>query len=306
VNWVFFTLLGAVGQTARNAMQRGLTPRLGALGATLVRFLFGFPFALLFLAAVLAWTHAALPTINRDFVLWIFLGALTQIGGTALMLMTMEQRSFVVTTAYLKTEPVLVALMGLAFLGDPLTVAMALAIFVAMAGVALISVKPEALKSEVLAGGMKPALLGLSSAALFAASAIGYRGAILSLHQASFVLGATFSLAAGLTLQTLLLLAWLLLFKRNTLKSLVALWRPSLLAGFSGAAASQCWFLAFALATAASVRTLALVEVLFAQGVTHFIFRQKTSLREAAGIALLLAGAVLIVWAASDSVAPPR
>ena len=133
------------------------------------------------------------------------LGALTQIGGTALMLMTMEQRSFVVTIAYLKTEPVLVALMGLLFLRDPLTPAMALAILIAMAGVALISVKPEA-----LTGGMKPALLGLSSAALFAASAIGYRGAILSLHQTGFVLAATFSLAAGLTLQTVLLLAWLL------------------------------------------------------------------------------------------------
>ena len=296
MNWVGFTLLGAAGQTARNAMQRELTPRLGALGATLVRFLFGFPFALLFLGAVLAWSRAALPPINRDFALWILLGALTQIGGTALMLMTMEQRSFVVTVAYLKTEPVLVALMGLAFLGDPLTLAMALAILVAMAGVALISIKPES-----LAGGMKPALLGLSSAALFAASAIGYRGAILSLHQAGFVLGATFSLAAGLSLQTLLLMAWLMLFKRDALKQLAALWRPSLLAGFSGAAASQCWFLAFALASAASVRTLALVEVLFAQGVTHFLFRQRTSWREAAGIALLLAGAILIVWASPKS-----
>lgn len=291
MNWVLFTLLGAAGQTARNAMQRGLTPRLGALGATLVRFLFGFPFALLFLAVVLGWSGAALPAINRDFALWTLLGALTQIGGTALMLMTMEQRSFVVTTAYLKTEPVLVALMGLLFLGDPLTAAMAAAILIAMAGVALISVKPEA-----LTGGLKPALLGLSSAALFAASAIGYRGAILSLHQTSFVLGASFSLAAGLTVQTLLLLAWLILFNRATLKAILALWRPSLLAGFSGAAASQCWFLAFALATAASVRTLALVEVLFAQGVTHFVFRQKTTFREVAGIALLLAGAILIVW----------
>ena len=54
--------------------------------------------------------------------------------------------------------------------------------------------------------------------------------------------------------------------------------------------------MAFALASAASVRTLALVEILFAQGVTHFLFRQKTSWREAAGIVLLLAGAVLIVW----------
>jgi len=289
--WVAFTLLGAVGQTARNTMQRELTPSLGALGATLVRFLFGFPFALLFLAAVLAWTHAALPAINRDFALWILLGALTQIGATALMLMTMEQRSFVVTIAYLKTEPVLVALMGMVFLSDPLTAAMALAILTAMAGVALISVKPEA-----LTGGLRPALLGLSSAALFAASAIGYRGAILALHQVSFVLGATFSLAVGLSLQTLLLLVWLVFFNRRILAALARLWKPSLLAGFSGAAASQCWFLAFALASAASVRTLALVEILFAQGVTHFFFRQKTSLREASGIVLLLAGAILIVW----------
>jgi len=290
--WVAFTLLGAVGQTARNAMQRELTPQLGALGATLVRFLFGFPFALLFLAAVLAWTRSPLPAINRDFALWVSLGALTQIGATALMLMTMEQRSFVVTIAYLKTEPVLVALMGLVFLNDPLTAAMALAILVAMAGVALISVKPEA-----LTGGLRPALLGLSSAALFAASAIGYRGAILALDQPSFVLGATFSLAVGLSLQTLLLLAWLLVFHRKILSALMRLWRPSLAAGFSGAAASQCWFLAFALASAASVRTLALVEILLAQGVTHFLFRQKTSWREATGIALLLAGAILIVWA---------
>jgi drug/metabolite transporter (DMT)-like permease len=291
MTWVLFTLLGAAGQTARNAMQRELTPKLGALGATLVRFLFGFPFALLFLAAVLPWTRAGLPAINREFALWTLMGALTQIGGTALMLLTMERRSFVVTVAYLKTEPVLVALMGLVFLRDPLPPAMALAILVAMSGVALISVKPEA-----LTGGSRPALLGLSSAALFAASAIGYRGAILSLHQASFEMGATFSLAAGLTLQTLLLLAWLVVFKRDTLKAIVALWRPGLLAGFSGAAASQCWFLAFALATAASVRTLALAEVLFAQGVTHFVFRQKTSAREVAGIILLLAGAILIVW----------
>jgi drug/metabolite transporter (DMT)-like permease len=289
--WVVFTLFGAVGQTTRNALQRGLTPQLGALGATLVRFLFGFPFALLFLAVVLGWTRAPLPAMNIDFVLWTLLGALTQIGATALMLMTMEQRSFVVTTAYLKTEPMLVALMGLVFLHDPLTAAMAVAILTAMMGVALISVKPQA-----LTGGAKPALLGLSSAALFAGSAIGYRGAILSLHASGFVLASTFSLAVGLTLQTVLLLTWLLLFKRNTLRALIGLWKPSLVAGFTGAAASQFWFLAFALATAASVRTLALVEILFAQGVTRFVFKQKTTMREAAGIALLLAGAVLIVW----------
>jgi drug/metabolite transporter (DMT)-like permease len=289
--WVIFTLLGAAGQTARNSLQRELTPRLGALGATLVRFLFGFPFALLFLAATRLWTGDALPAMNGAFAGWTLVGAFTQIGATALMLLTMERRSFVVTVAYLKTEPLLVALLGVTLLGDRLTAPMAAAILIATLGVAMISVKPKALTG----GGTMAVLLGLSSAALFAASAIGYRGAILALHRTDYVLPATFSLATGLTLQTVLLLLWLLLFKRQTLRAILAQWKPSLAAGFAGAAASEFWFLAFALATAASVRTLALVEVVFAQGVSKFVFKQKTTLPEAAGIALLLAGAVLIV-----------
>jgi drug/metabolite transporter (DMT)-like permease len=290
--WVAFTLAGAIGQTARNAMQRGLTPKLGAIGATLVRFLFGFPFAIAFLAALKLATGQALPAPNPAFAWWTLLGALTQIAATALMLMTMERRSFVVATAYLKTEPVLVAVMGLLFLRDPVTPSMAAAIALATLGVVLISVRPGTLEHS----GWKPAALGLASGALFAASAIGYRGAILALHAPGFLMPAAFSLAAGLTLQMALLTAWLLLFRRRVLGAILAEWRPSLLAGFTGAAASQCWFLAFALASAASVRTLALVEVLFAQGVTRFVFRQHTSMREAAGIALLLAGAVMIVW----------
>src|SRR5258708_12413776 len=86
MNWVLFTLLGAVGQTARNAMQRELTPRLGALGATLVRFLFGFPFALMFLAAVLSWTHVGLPALNPEFPLWPLLCPLTPLAPPPLML----------------------------------------------------------------------------------------------------------------------------------------------------------------------------------------------------------------------------
>ena len=68
-------------------MQRELTPKLGALGATLVRFLFGFPFALLFLAIVLGWTRAPLPAMNTGFVLWTLLGALTQILVTEMLMM---------------------------------------------------------------------------------------------------------------------------------------------------------------------------------------------------------------------------
>ncbi len=59
--WIVFTLLAAAGQTIRNAMQRELTATLGTTGATHVRFLFGFPFAVLFLAGLMLVTGASLP-----------------------------------------------------------------------------------------------------------------------------------------------------------------------------------------------------------------------------------------------------
>ena len=74
-------------------------------------------------------------------------------------------------------------------------------------------------------------------------------------------------------------------------------WRRSLFAGFMGAFASQFWFLAFAIATAASVRTLALVEVLFAQLVARFAFGQRTTAREAVGMVLVVVGVVLLILA---------
>jgi len=43
------------------------------------------------------------------------------------------------------------------------------------------------------------------------------------------------------------------------------------------------------------VRTLALVEVLFAQGVAYYSFKQPLSVRELGGIVLILIGVALLV-----------
>src|SRR5690242_17990762 len=94
--WIVFTLVAAVAQTARNATQRELTARLGTVGATHVRFLFGFPFAAIFLLIVMLATGAALPNPSLSYWPWIVFGAGTQIAATALMLAAMNDRSFVV------------------------------------------------------------------------------------------------------------------------------------------------------------------------------------------------------------------
>jgi drug/metabolite transporter (DMT)-like permease len=290
--WVPFTLLAAAGQTARNAMQRELTAALGTVGATHVRFLFGFPFAIVFLAGVFMATGLRMPIAVWTFWPWVVLGAGAQIVATATMLATMSDRSFVVTIAYIKTEAIQAALFGLIFLGDVVTPGMVLAIMVATAGVVAMSLKGK----NATEGGIKPVLLGLFSGAMFALSAVGYRGAILSLGLPSFVLAATLTLATGLILQAGLLTLYLAIRDRAVLRAIVKAWRPSLFAGFMGATASEFWFLAFALTSVANVRTLALVEVLFAQAVSFFVFKQATTKRDAIGITLIVAGVAMLIW----------
>ena len=290
--WAVFTVIAAFAQTLRNATQRALTGSLGTVGATHVRFLFGFPFVLVFISGLLIATGTPLPRPGAEFWPWVIGGAFAQIAATALMLAAMGERSFVVTIAYIKTEPIQVAIFGLIFLGDAVTWPMMTAILVATAGVVIMSTKPGG-----MVGGIKPTLLGLASGGMFALSAIGFRGAILQLDLPNYVMAATFTLAIGLAMQTVSLSLYLLLRDPSVLRAIVHAWRPSLFAGFLGALASQFWFLAFALATAASVRTLALVEVLFAQLIARIAFGQRTSAREALGMVLVIAGVALLIWA---------
>ncbi len=289
--WALFTVIAAGAQTVRNATQRELTARLGTVGATHVRFLFGFPFALVFLAAVTLALGQELPRPPLAYWPWVIVGALAQIAATALMLAAMSERSFVVVYAYIKTEPVQAALFGLVFLGDVVTPEMAAAILIATTGVVVMALKPGTSMD------VRATLLGLAAGAMFALSAVGFRGAILSLGLPSYVMAATFTVVIGLLMQSALLSLYLWLRNPAVLAAIVHAWRPSLFAGFMGALASQFWFLAFALATAASVRTLALVEVLFAQAIARLAFKQATTAREGAGIVLIVAGVALLVAA---------
>lgn len=292
--WALFTLIATLAQTYRNAAQRGLTGPLGASGATFVRFLFGLPFALAFLAVVSLALGRLPPAPGLPSLAWTMVGAVTQIIATMLMLMAMRERSFVTTIAYTKTEPAQVALFGLVFLGDHLTAGLAAAIALATAGVMLMSWPTQA-QREAGGASLRPALLGLASGGFFALSAIGFRGGIVALDDASFVMRATTTLALGLFIQTALIGVWLAIVDRAKLAEILGLWRPSMKAGFAGALASQFWFLAFALASAAAVRTLALVEVIWAQIASKKLFSQGASAREYAGMAMIIAGVALLL-----------
>jgi drug/metabolite transporter (DMT)-like permease len=292
--WAVFTVAAAGAQTLRNSMQKELISTVGTIGATHVRFLYGLPFAVLFLAVVLVATGQGIPALTPRMLAWTFAGAATQIIATAMLLLAMRDKSFVVITALNKIEPVHVALFGLVFLGDKLTPMLALAIGVATLGVVVMSwPKAQSGASEPL--GARPIVLGLVAGAMFGASAVGYRGGILSLTGPSFLVNASTTLVTGLVMQVVALTGYLIVWDRATLISLFKAWRPSMFAGFMGALGSQMWFSAFALESAAKVRTLALVEIFFAGLVSRTLFKQSLASREGLGILMIVAGVVILL-----------
>lgn len=291
--WVAVALIAAAAQTARNATQASLTRTLGTVGATQVRFLFGLPFAVLFLGLAILATGEPAPALTQRSWGFTTLGALSQIGATALMLVTMKSQSFAVTTAWLKTEPVIVALGAAAMLGDALSWPALAAIAVATTGVLVLSVKPARNPADWFTLG--PALTGLAAAALFGLSAIGFRGGVTGLDTGGFLIRASTTLVVSLSLQTGILLVWMLAFDRKALMASLAIWRASLGAGFLGAFASQFWFLGFALTSAANVRTLALAEVIFAQAYARLRLGQRLPLRQILGMGLIVAGVAALL-----------
>src|SRR5260370_19543367 len=109
----------ALAQTVRSAAQRQLTAELGTLGATLVRFLYGLPFAAAWLVVVAVQSDAPRPIIPLSFPAWVMLGAGTHIIATALLLRTMAYRSFALVVALSKTAVLQVAVIGFIMLGEP-------------------------------------------------------------------------------------------------------------------------------------------------------------------------------------------
>ena len=292
--WIPAAIFAAAAQAGRNAIQRSLTEKLGTLGATQVRFLYGFPFAVLFAGLAIVVTGADWPRMNTSFLWFTIAGALSQIAATALMLAAMRQRAFVVVTAWTKTEPVQVAVFGLVVLGDHVSWLAMFAILVATVGVTIMARKPVAVTQGAA---WQPVAMGVLAGACFAIAAVTFRGAILALGEGHFFVHSSWTLACGLGLQTVLLAVWMMVFQRAAMFKCLRAWRISIWGGLLGASASEGWFLGFALTAAANVRTLGLVEVLFAQLLSWRIFMTKGTKQEMLGTVLIVAGVGILLLA---------
>ncbi len=299
--WIPLTIAGAFFQNLRSALQKHLKSRLSTAGATYVRFLYAWPFAVLYLWGLAHFGGFDLPRPNVTFLVYCVLGGISQIVFTFLLIWLFSFRNFAAGTVYSKTETVQVAILGLLILGDPLTLGAGVAILVSLIGVMALSVAETKVSVRSLAASLfeRTTLVGLACGAALGASVVFFRGGALALDGDGFLIRAAMTLAVSVVIQTVIMGVYLLLREPDQLRAVVVHWRPSLSVGVAGALASIFWFSAFTLQNAAYVRALGQIELIFTVVASAVLFKEKVRGLELVGVLFIVAGILILVLTAS-------
>ena len=295
--WIPFTIAGAFFQNLRSALQKHIKGKLSTGGATYVRFLYALPFALLYCWGMQEFGGYELPQWNWLFLLYCFLGGISQILFTFVLIYLFSFRNFAVGTTLSKTEVVQIAILGLILLGDTLTLWAAVAIGLSLVGVMAMSLAQSKITLSNLVSGLteKPTLVGLLCGALLGASVVFFRGAGLALGDGPAIMRASYALAVALVMQTVMMGGYLLVREKGEMTKVFRNWKPALTVGISGVLASVGWFTAFTLENASYVRALGQIELLFTFIASIFFFKEKTSAMEFFGILLVVAAILILI-----------
>lgn len=292
--WIYVSVFAAFMQNLRFMLQKHLkATKLSTGGATFSRFLFSSPLVALGIWAYLTITGSAFPALSGAFWAYAMSGGVAQILATACVVALFAERNFAVGIVFKKTEVMLTALIGLVILGEGMSLFGVTAIAIGFAGVLLLSEPPK--------GGArffnKAAGLGLGAGLLFGVSAVGYRGAALQIDSADVILRAGVTLAVVTAYQTAIMALWLAWREKGEIGRVVASWRVSSLVGVTSMCGSFGWFLAFALQNAAYVKAVGQVELVFTFLASYFIFKERSTRKEIAGILLIVISIFVLIAA---------
>jgi drug/metabolite transporter (DMT)-like permease len=287
--WVVATVFASGFQVARNGLQRSLMVQTGPWGATLVRFLFGLPFSGLLAAILICAMPTVMPQFSPAFWAMAGLGGTAQLLATAALLTAMRRAGFAVGTALQQSSIPLAAVVGLVAFHDHLRP-------LAWLGVGLTSGALGLLTWPKQATGPKPrtgALFGLASGLAFGFSLNAFRAASHALSPEHPIYGAVVSLVVVQALQSLALGGVLLVWRPQVMAAVLASAQRSWGAGFCGALASTGWFIAVALAPAAPVRAVGVIEAPMAAVAGHRLFKERLRWPQLIAGAAVAAGVVM-------------
>ncbi len=289
--WLPATLLAALFQAWRTAVQARVKKEMSVNAAGLVRYLYGLPVGLLLLWSYANWRAESVPVLDVSFLPWAVLAGFVQIIGTNLLLMAFGHRNFVVGSAYAKTEAVQGAILAAILLGEMLSPLSLVGVGVGVVGVIILSMDGKRLAVSDLR--QPAALCGLGAGLCFALTAIFVKRSTFAVGTPDNVLRALVVLVAVQAAQLIMQGSYVALRERDQLVAVFRSWRISSQVGLLAALGSACWFTGFATAPVALVRSVGQIEVLFTMLFGRFYLKEPLRTSEGIGLGIVALGVIL-------------
>ncbi len=294
--WIPAALMAALFLAWRMAVQQRIRAEMSVNAAALSRFFFGWPIACAMLAGyMLVADKTALPELSLSFWTFAWLAAFAQMLATNLIIMSFGFRNLVSGTAYMKTETLIVALLGWLVLGEVLAPLAWLGIGIAFLGILFVSIEGGARGLIQWLRGLKQpsALTGLSAGFLFALTAIFIKQSANAIVDVERTYAGLIVLTAVLGFQALMQGAYVLIREPDQFRAMLSRWRVTAQVGVLAATASAGWFIAYAHGPVALVGILGQTQILYTLGFGRFYLKEPLSQSELTGIMLVGAGVVM-------------
>ncbi len=288
--------MAALMQAVRTAGQKQLTSSVSAMSSTLIRYVFGLPFALAYLLFICGEQSTVLfsqAVSTQRFVLFAVAASIAQIAATFLLIKAFSYRNFTVGTSFAKTEALQTAVLGMLLFGTALSAIGWLAVAIGFIGVFIISFPAASQRWEPAS-----VAFGTLSGTAFALTSLCLREASLSL-ELPVLQSAAITLVFMVSLQSILCLVYIHLREPEQFAAIRQRLPLSAFVGLTSALGSIGWFTAMTYQNPALVKSLGQVEILFTICLTTLFFKEKITARELLGVLAIVISVVLIATMAA-------
>ena len=295
--WAIIALIAALAQSLRTVGQKILIPRVGELGASFSRFLFGIAFAWIWVSLICFKTGSSLPTVSLSFLVFVSVGAILQIAFTILLIMMFKHRNYAIGIALSKTEILQTGILEAIIIGYAASYSTIIAMGIGVMGIALLSYQ----KVELMNGNethlffSSSHFLGLGSGACLALANIFFFKATILLDSNILMLDASFTAALAISIQTLVLGGYLIFKQPAQLVLCITNWKIGFFIGVTAAISTVAWFFAFALFHLGAVRAVGQIELIISILFSWLFLKEKITFLEVFGISVLGVSIVLVL-----------
>ena len=299
--WILAAIFAAACQTGRSAFQKNMISKLGEYGAAYIRFCYALPFTTLIWLTWISIPGNNIPDLSIYSIVMCLVGSIFQVLFTYVLMKVFSHKNFATGIAFSKTEVILIAGLEIILLSAAFSISIMFGIILGVISVLLLSYAKKAdsvsktfillLKSIMSIG----TLVGLLSGLLLAGSVVAFRVSIISVD-APLLDKSLFISFIAIVFQTIFVGFYLFINKRNEFQAVIKYWKPSLPAGLCGTGATFGWFVAFGLTTAAEVRAVGQIELIFSILLSVLFFKEKIKKTELTGIILLGLSILIIIF----------